>query len=90
MYALLSQAQVLAHRSAMEQAGVSEVARAPGGFMHTYLRDGAYMLSKPANRETGLTWASKRDAFIKRHLAQYKINPTPRRRLALIAWAYMP
>jgi hypothetical protein len=89
MYALLTPTQVLAHQQAMIREGVSEVARAPGGFMHTYLRDGVYMLSKSSNA-TGLTWAKKRDAFIKRHLAQYKSNPTPRRRLALIAWAYMP
>jgi hypothetical protein len=89
MYALLTPAQVLAHQQHMINERVSEVARAPGGFMHTYLRDGFQMLGRSTNA-TGLTWAKKRDAFIKRHLAQYKTNPTPRRRLALIAWAYMP
>ena len=90
MYALLSPSQVANYRSQMERSGVSEVARAPGGFMHTYLRDGEKMLTRPANRTTGLTWERKREAFIKRHLVQYKANPTLRRRLALIAWAYDP
>lgn len=90
MYALLSPSQVANYRSQMEMSGVSEVARAPGGFMHTYLRDGEKMLTRPVNRTTGLTWERKREAFIKRHLVQYKANPTLRRRLALIAWAYDP
>ena len=38
----------------------------------------------------GQTWGQRRNAFIGRHLAQYLANPTPRRRLALIAWAYEP
>lgn len=44
------------------------------------------------------TWAERRDAFLRRHLAQAKANgetwwkdgrPT-RRHLALVAWAYSP
>jgi hypothetical protein len=90
MYSLLSPSEVANYRHQMEVSGVSQVARAPGGFMHTYLRDGEKMLSNAVNRTTGLTWERKREAFIKRHLVQYKANPTLRRRLALIAWAYDP
>jgi hypothetical protein len=90
MYSLLSPSEVVNYRHQMEVSAVSQVARAPGGFMHTYLRDGEKMLARPANRATGLTWERKREAFIKRHLVQYKANPTHRRRLALIAWAYDP
>jgi hypothetical protein len=37
-----------------------------------------------------ITWARKRDLFIRRTLAAYTKNPTYRRALALMAWAYMP
>jgi hypothetical protein len=36
------------------------------------------------------TWAQRRDAFIARALPVYNANPTHRRALSLIAWAYMP
>lgn len=36
------------------------------------------------------SWGDRRDAFISRHLPQYRDNPTLRRKLSLIAWAYMP
>jgi hypothetical protein len=32
----------------------------------------------------------RRAAFIARHLAQYRKNPTERRRLALLMWAFDP
>ena len=66
----------------MRRLGVSKVARGPGGFIQAYRRYGA--------RDLPLSWKRKRNAFIARHLAQYRKNPTERRRLALIAWAYMP
>ena len=59
--------------------GVSEVARSKGQFLEQYKRYGANLPQE---------WRIKRENFIKRHLAQYKVKPTPRRRLALIAWAY--
>jgi hypothetical protein len=90
MYSLLTPHEVFQYKFQMEQTGVSQVARAPGGFMHTYLRDGEKMLSRHANGTSGQTWEQKRQAFIKRHLVQYKANKTHRRRLALIAWAYDP
>lgn len=90
MYALMSPIEVSKYRYEMQTMGVSDVARAPGGFMHTYLKDGERMLNRVITPSTGYTWAKKRDAFIKRHLVQYRKQPTPRRRLALIAWAYDP
>ena len=90
MYALLTPSQVLGYSRHIEMSGVSQVARAPGGFMYKYVREGEKMLDRVITPSTGLTWAKKREAFIKRHLVQYKANPTLRRRLALIAWAYDP
>lgn len=60
---------------------VSEVARSEGQFLSQYKKFGERL---PQD------WIIKRHNFIKRHLVQYKQNPTPRRKLALIAWAYMP
>jgi hypothetical protein len=60
---------------------VSEVARSKGQFLDQYKK---YDTNLPPE------WKLKRQNFIKRHLAQYKLNPTPRRQLALIAWAYKP
>lgn len=79
-----------AHKYESEAArwGVSEVARGRGGFMRIYEKHGLKMKSLPFTDTT--TWGRRRDNFVKRHMAQYKKNPTRRRWLALIMWAYMP
>lgn len=43
-----------------------------------------------AGSSHGQTWESKRRGFVARHMAQYRTNPTYRRWLALVMWAYMP
>ena len=58
---------------------VSERARQPNQFLYYYRRYGRTMPSP---------WLKKRDAFIARHLASYKLHPTRRRELALLVWAY--
>ena len=76
----------------MEELGVSEVARGPGGFIAAYRR------AKGDPDLLSDKWDAKREAFIKRHLAQVKARKEPlwkdgeptRRHLALIAWAYSP
>lgn len=73
----------------MVEQRVSEVARSRGGFLYNYMKRGSAMLDEVAPGGN-ITWRTKRANFIKRHLAQYRINKTPRRRLALIAWAYNP
>ena len=60
---------------------VSERARSDGQFVDQYKKYG---------KDLPEEWKIKRINFIKRHLASYKENPTYRRKLALIAWAYMP
>ncbi len=75
----------------LEDHKVSVVARSPRGFIPAYMRH-----RTPARMESAMvpgesiTWARKRDLFIRRTLAAYTKNPTYRRALALMAWAYMP
>jgi len=68
----------------MKKLGVSEIARSPAGFLTAYKR------TKGNYKKLSGNWQEKRWAFIRRHLVAYKSNPTKRRKLALIAWAYLP
>jgi hypothetical protein len=61
---------------------VSKRARSEGQFLSQYVKYGEDRLP--------LYWRIKRENFIKRHLSQYRVNKTLRRRLALITWAYDP
>jgi len=83
---------VLACEPEMERLGVSKVARGPRGFLTVYKRYGTAAATKkaPVSRYPGQTWGQRREQFIARTLAQYRVNPTYRRRLSLIAWAYDP
>lgn len=83
-YQYMSLDEVESYLPEMRALGVSEVARSPRGFIAAYRRAGG--------RPSGLSerWRVKRHGFIRRHLVQYRENPTPRRRLALRAWAYEP
>jgi hypothetical protein len=71
--------------------GVSEVARSPRGFIRAY---GQFRTPMRMSIETvpgeRVTWAQKRELFIRRTLAAYKKNPSYRRALSLMAWAFMP
>ncbi len=68
----------------MSKLKVSMVARSPRGFLTYYKRVGGIQ------NNVNDYWDRRRAAFIARHMAQYEKNPTYRRRLALIAWAYDP
>lgn len=68
----------------MQRLGVSEVARSQRGFLTQYKKAGGDW------RRLSEYWQRRRMNFVKRHMAQYTPNPTYRRYLALIAWAYMP
>lgn len=79
----------------MERLGVSEVARSRRGFLYHYFKEGKSVRNKlvgtrPEAFGTEQTWGERRHNFIRRHLSQYNENPTYRRYLALIAWAYIP
>lgn len=79
MYKLMPINEVLKYIPLAEKEEVSKVARGRGGFIEQYKKG-------PLNE----FWKNKRENFIKRHLAQYRKNPTPRRKLALQMWAYDP
>lgn len=72
--------------------GVSKVARSARGFLTAYKRAGGRPERLPD------VWLDKREAFIKRHMAQVRYRGEPlmergeptRRHLALIMWAYSP
>jgi hypothetical protein len=81
MYAFVPLETVKKFEPQMEQENVSVVARSPRGFLTAYKKYGKALPQE---------WLTKRENFIKRHLAQYKKNPTYRRKLALMAWAYQP
>lgn len=77
MFKLEPLREVLKYEKQARDLGVSEVARSRTGFLGRY-----------KNNELDDYWMNKRENFIKRHLVQYKKNPTTRRRLALMMWAF--
>lgn len=80
---MLSLKTIKKYEPEMKRLKVSEVARSRRGFLTNYKKAGSPDKLSPK-------WKQKREAFIARHNAQYKRNPTKRRKLALIAWAYNP
>ena len=68
----------------MKRLGIEMVARSPNGFLR------AYKKAKGKPNRLSQSWHTRRYEFIKQHLAQYKVNPTAKKKLALIAWGYMP
>lgn len=91
MYGFLPLSTVERYRPLAAALGVSAVARGPRGFLRAYLdAEGSAHLSD--------YWRRRREAFIKRHMAQVRKRGEPlwkggvptRRHLALIMWAYSP
>lgn len=93
-YPWMSYTAAHAYEAEAERYGVSNVARSSKGFMREYEHAGSAraMASRPlpAGVSGGTSWEQKRNGFIARHMVKYRENPTYRRRLALIMWAYMP
>ena len=88
-YNLISIEQIKKHEPDMVKLKVSEVSRSSRGFLYNYKKYGKDVLDMKVPDEK-ILWRQKRNAFIARHLPSYKKNPTKRRWLALIAWAYRP
>ena len=84
MYKYLTLSEIAKYEPEMRRLKVSTVARSLRGFLTYYKRIGG----KPD--KVNDHWRVKRDGFIARHLVQYNRNPTYRRFLALVAWAYRP
>ena len=90
-YKIMPLNQILKYEDEMKEQKVSEVARKPNGFLGMYKRYKTFDNFKDKQVPNGkINWAEKRNAFADRHLAQYERHPTPRRRLALIAWGVLP
>ena len=92
MYPWMSLKDAKRFEGEAERLGVSEVARSGRGFMRAYEAVGGSRRKMSTRMVPGIrrvqTWDKRREEFIARHLAQYRKNPTYRRRLALAMWAY--
>ena len=91
MYRWLSLNQVLKYENEMIKENVSNVARSHDGFLGEYKKYKTTNIMKKAKVPyENIYWETKRNAFIARTLPAYEKNPTYRRWLSLVAWAYMP
>ena len=80
---------VLQYENAMKKNKVSVVARGKNGFLTEYKKyKTATAMKKQIAPKTNITWEQKRNAFLARSVPQYRSNPTYRRWLSLMAWAY--
>ena len=80
-YPLLSYSTIKNYLPLIRSMDVSERARSRGQFLDVYKKHKAQLPPE---------WSLKRENFIKRQYEQYKVKPTIRRRLSLIAWAFDP
>lgn len=78
-YPYMTRAEVRKYENDIINNNVSQIARSPDGFMYTYLN----------TRTISPELDKKRTSFISRTLPAYLKNPTYKRFLSLIAWAYI-
>lgn len=92
LYEWMPVEEVEAMLPTIEAAGVSKVARSPRGFVTAYrrIRSPLQMMIAEVPDHEPQTWSQRRGAYIARALPAYSADPTHRRALALIAWAYAP
>jgi hypothetical protein len=83
-YEFMPLKEIKKYEDDMEKLKVSEIARGPDGFLTEYKR-----VNSDSSKLSDF-WIKKRNSFIARTLAAYNMNRTYRRRLSLIAWAFMP
>jgi len=88
-YNFLTRTQIKRFLPEIEKNNVSEIARSERGFLSNYLKFGKKIKNIKVPSEN-ITWDVKRNNFISRTLPAYQKNPTYRRYLSLIAWAYDP
>ena len=81
MFPFISFRVISEHMDEIVRSKVSVKARSAGQFLSVY---------KEYGKRLPEAWALKRENFIKRTLAAYRIKPSRRRYLSLIAWAYSP
>ena len=89
MYNWSPLSNVLKYEDEIIKNNVSVVARSKDGFLYNYkkYKTANNMKNKIVPNEKQ-TWEQKRNAFLARSVPQYKNNPTYRRWLSIIAWAY--
>ena len=80
-YSFIPYRTIISHLDEIKQEKVSVRARERGQFLEMYSQ---YGVNLPE------AWLLKRENYIKRSYASYKLNPTRRRYLSLIVWAYQP
>ena len=86
----MSYKEAHAYEQRAAELRVSVVARSSRGFMRQYERtqNVASFCRQRVKEWPNQTWGQRRHVFIARHLAQFKKNPTERRWLAMVMWAY--
>jgi hypothetical protein len=89
-YPLLSITNVVSWLKLIEKYKVSRKARSENGFLTNYLNEGKALLHQKSDQPNLYTWEIKRDLFLDRTVPAFNKNPTIRRYLSLIAWAYEP
>ena len=90
-YKIMPLSEILKYEDEMKKKKVSDVARSSTGFLGQYKKHKTFNNFKDRQVPNGnIDWEEKRKGFIARHYAQYKKNPTERRRLAMIAWGFLP
>jgi len=88
----MSVEEVEAMLPTIEAAGVSRVARSPRGFVTAYrrVRSPLFMMIAEVPDNEPQTWAQRRQWYLSRAVPAYNADPTHRRALALMSWAYAP
>ena len=80
---------VLRQENAIKKNNVSVVARYKDGFLTNYKKyKTATAMKKQIAPNGKITWEQKRNAYLDRSVPQYRTNPTYRRWLSLLSWAY--
>jgi hypothetical protein len=87
-FKLLSKNQIEEFLPLIKAEKVSPRARRPDGFLTVYLSGKS--IATTLYPEKQHSYLRERELFIKRTLPAYVRNPTLRRFLSLIAWAYLP
>ena len=81
MFAFIPYKTIANHMNEIIQQKVSIRAREEGQFLDMYSKYGIHLPQ---------AWQVKRNNFIKRTYAAFKLNPTKRRYLSLICWSFQP
>ena len=88
-YPLMSVNETLKWLPIIEQYKVSQKARSQNGFLTNYLKNDNKILQQSSDQPK-YTWKEKRHLFLMRSTPAFIKNPTIRRYLSLISWAYDP